>query len=341
VVLQGGKIRTPRGTEEVDLNYWDLIRDAFWITLRNRYLWFFGFFAGVGGTSDFNTNFPMGGGGPDNDFDQGGASAPMFGQFQFDGPIGGAEVGVIIVLVLLALLLFVIFLALVVISNGGLADSVAAIDQGERRRFSSTWRAGTSRFWRVLGYCVLFFLIGLALLIAIAAPIGLVVAAVFFGTEATGARVVTVARAALVAIPLLIVVFVSLSIISQFALREIVIGGQRVTASIGSGLRIFRQNLGRSILVWLIQIALIIVASVSLLVAAAAVGLILFLPTILLAVAELTTAATVTGIIAGLILLPFVIIAAAVLGTFNHAYWTLAYLRITGTDSVRSSTRVV
>jgi hypothetical protein len=30
------------------LNYWDLIKDAFWITLRNRYLWFFGFFAGVG-----------------------------------------------------------------------------------------------------------------------------------------------------------------------------------------------------------------------------------------------------------------------------------------------------
>ena len=91
----------------------------------------------------------------------------------------------------------------------------------------------------------------------------------------------------------------------------------------------------------MIQIALIIVATISLLVAGAAVGLILFLPTILLAVAELTTAAIITGIIAGLILLPFVIIAAAVLGTFNHAYWTLAYLRITGTGSVPSSSRVV
>ena len=119
------------------------------------------------------------------------------------------------------------------------------------------------------------------------------------------------------------------------------IRGQRVTASIGSGLRIFRQNLGRSILVWLIQIALIIVATITLLVASAIVGLILFLPTILLAVAELTTAAIVTGIIAGVILLPFLIIATAVLGTFNHSYWTLAYLRITGTESVPSSSRVV
>jgi hypothetical protein len=323
------------------LNYWDLIKDAFWITLRNRYLWFFGFFAGVGGTSDFNPNFPMGGGEPDNDFERGGASAQFFGQLPFDGPLSGVGVAALIGIVLLGLLLFVIFLTLVVISNGGLADSVAAIERGERRSFGSTWQAGASRFWRVLGYCILFFLIGLALLIAIAAPIGLVVTAVFLGTEATGARVATVVLAVLVAIPLLIVVFVSLSIIAQFALREIVIRGQRVIASIGSGLRIFRQNLGRSILVWLIQIALIIVATISLLVAGAAVSLVLFLPTILLAVAELTTAAIITGIIAGVILLPFVLIAAAVLGTFNHAYWTLAYLRITGTVSVPSSSRVV
>src|SRR5918993_1152608 len=244
----------------------------------------------------------MGGGRPDSDFDRTGASAPLFGQFPFDGPIGGVEVAVGIVFVLLALVLFVIFLALVVISNGGLADSVAAIERGERRRFGSTWRAGTSRFWRVLGYCILFFLIGLALLIAIAAPIGLVITAVFVGTEATGARVATVALAALVAIPLLIVVFVSLSIIAQFALREIVIGGQRVTSSIGSGFRIFRQNLGRRRLEWLVPLVLIIVATITVLVASAIVGLILFLPTILLAVAELTTAAIFTGIIAGVIL---------------------------------------
>lgn len=316
------------------MNYIDLVRDAFWITWRNRYLWFFGLFAGVGGTSNFNFNFPPGGG-PDNDFDRGGASTPFFGPF--GGPIGGVEVVVIIGLVLLGLLLFLIFLALVVVSNGGLTDSVAAIEGGNRRSFGSTWRAGTARFWRVLGYYLLFFLIGLALLLVIAGPLGLVIAAVFAGTEVTGVRVVTVVLAALVAIPLLIVVFVSLSIVSQFALREIVVRGQRVLASIGGGLRIFWGNLGRSILVWLIQIALVIVATIALALAGAIVGLILFLPTILLSVAEYTTAAVVTGIIAGLILLPIVIVATAVLGTFNHAYWTLAYLRITGADVPRSS----
>ena len=105
-------------------------------------------------------------------------------------------------------------------------------------------------------------------------------------------------------------------------------------------MRIFWQNLGRSILVWLIQIALIIVATITLLLAGAIVGLVLFVPTILLIVAEYTIAAIVTGVMAGLILVPLVIVVVAALGTFNHAYWTLAYLRISGRE-LPSSTRVV
>ena len=309
--------------------------------MRNRYLWFFGFFAGVGSSSSFNSNFPTGGGGfDDNDFDRSGASALFFGQVPFDGPVSGLGVAALVVIVLLGLLIFLVFVILVVISNGGLAESVVAIERGTRPSFGSTWRAGTSRFWRVLGYYILFFLIGLALLIAIAVPLGLVIAAVFAGTEATGARVLSVVLAALVGIPLLIVVFVSLSIISQFALREIVVGGEGVLGAVGGGLRIFWQNLGRSILVWLMQIALIIVATISLLLAGAIVGLVLFVPTILLSVAEYTIAAIVTGVIAGLILVPLIIVVAAALGTFNHAYWTLAYLRISGRE-LPSSRRVV
>ena len=276
----------------------------------------------------------------DNDFDRSGALALFFGQLSFDGPVSDLGVAALVGIVLLELLIFLVFVILAVISNGGLADSVAAIERGTRRSFGSTWRAGTSRFWRVLGYYILFFLIGLALLIAIAVPLGLIIAAVFAGTEATGARVVTVVLAVLVAIPLLIVVFVSLSIISQFALREIVVGGEGVVGAVGGGLRLFWQNLGRSMLLWLIQIALIIVATITLLLAGVIVGLVLFVPTILLIVAEYTIAAIVTGVIAGLILVPLVIVVAAALGTFNHAYWTLAYLRISGRE-LPSSRRVV
>jgi hypothetical protein len=131
--------------------------------------------------------------------------------------------------------------------------------------------------------------------------------------------------AVLVVIALLIVVFVLLAIVRQFARRELVLRGEGVIGSVGSGYRLLRRNLGRSLLVWLIQLGLMLAAGIALLI----LGLLLFLPTILLAVAEYTIAAIATGVVAGLILLPLLIVAIAVLGTFNDSYWTLAYLRLT------------
>ena len=39
------------------MNYRDLIKKALWITLRNRFLWFFGYFISGGiGSSNFNSS---------------------------------------------------------------------------------------------------------------------------------------------------------------------------------------------------------------------------------------------------------------------------------------------
>jgi hypothetical protein len=61
------------------MNYGDLIKDAFWLTLRNRYLWFFGFFAGG------SFNVPSGGSGGFDD-DGFGESGPG----DFGGPSSAA-----------------------------------------------------------------------------------------------------------------------------------------------------------------------------------------------------------------------------------------------------------
>lgn len=133
------------------MNYGDLIRDAFRITWRNKFLWFFGFF--VGGTAfNFTGNVP---------------SSRNFGQSGFPGSIGRIWQGIfdnlalVVALVVLVLLIVLVLIVLAIISQGGMAESVAAIDRGETRRFSSTWRAGLGNFWRVLGYYILFFLISL------------------------------------------------------------------------------------------------------------------------------------------------------------------------------------
>lgn len=234
----------------------------------------------------------------------------------------------IIALVVVAIVVALLFIVLSLISQGALADSVAAIDRGEQRRFFPAFRAGLFNFWRVLVYYILFILIALGLLLLIGAPLAGVVAGTFAATSATGARILVVVLAVLIALALLIVVFIPLAIIGQFALRELVVRREGVIGSIRGGYRLFRRNLGRSLLVWLIQLGLMIGGAIALIIVVLLLGLLLALPAIFLAVAGYTAAAIIAGVVAALILLPLLLVASGALGTFNHSYWTLAYLRL-------------
>lgn len=82
-------------------------------------------------------------------------------------------------------------------------------------------------------------------------------------------------------------------------------------------------------LLWLIQFVLVIAAGNALVIAAILLGLVPFIPTIILSIAEYATAAILASVVARLILLPVLLVATGILGTFNHSYWTLAYLRLT------------
>ena len=309
------------------MNYGDLIRDAFTITLHNRYLWFFGFF--VGGTgSNFGGNFGNfnpGNFNPDN-FQRSGADLSGLAAQVGQGLSNAVLIFGIVVVVLLIVLLFII---MATISQGALADSVAAIDRGEGRRFGSAFASGTGNFWRVLGYYVVFFLVALGLLVVIGIPVALLIGGTFAATQSVGARVSIAVVVGILAVLLLIVVFVPLSIIAQYALRDIVVRRGRVLGSVGSGYTLFRHNIGRSLLLWLIQIGLAIGTGIAFLLLLLIVGLVLALPAIVLAVAGLSVGVWIAGGIALVIFIPLFLVAAGAIGTFFHAYWTLAYLRLT------------
>ena len=316
------------------MSYGELIKDAFWITLRNRFLWFFGFFAG-GTSAGGNFNVPPGNIGDfdgENFGDSGrGVSGdttptPGFdpGQWMLD------NLALILIVAAVVVLIVLLFVVMSLISQGALAESVAALDRGENRRFSSAFGAGVSNFWRVLGYFLLLVLISLGLLLAIGVPLALLVTVVFAGTEAPGPRILIVVLAALVGFVLLLLVFVPLIVVWQFGLREVVLSREGIVGSIGGGYRLFRRNLGKSLLLLVIQIAIAIGAGLALLIATLLLGLLLAAPALIFFAAGLDTAGIIAGIVAALILLPLILVASGALGAFNHSYWTLAYLRITG-----------
>ena len=315
------------------MNYGELIGDAFRITLRNRYLWFFGFFAG--GSTSFNvpTNVPTGGGGFDSDDFQ--FSSSMLSALQVGQGLGTGVLIAGIVIVAIIIALFLIFMSLV--SQGALADSVAAIDRGDRRSFGTAFRSGLGNLWRVLGYFVVLFLIAIALMLVIGIPVALLIGGTFVATQSVGARITVSVVVGILAVLALIVVFVPFSIIGQYALREVVVRGERVLGSVGSGYGIFRRNIGRSLLILLIQFGISIGLAIAFFLALLIVGLVLFIPTIALAVAGYSTAAIVAGVIAGVILVPLLLVATGAIGTFSHAYWTLAYLRLTAPPTAAPS----
>ena len=312
------------------MNYGELIGDAFRITLRNRFLWFFGFFAGGMGFN-YSGNVPSQiGNFNSNDFQ---SSSTSLSAMQLGQGIGSAALIVGIVIVVLILALF--FIIMSIISQGALADSVAAIDRGEGRRFGSAFRTGVGNFWRVLGYIIVFFLIGIGLLLVIGIPVALLIGGTFAATESVGARITVAVVVGILAVLLLIVIFVPLTIIAQYALREVVVRRERVLGSVGSGYGLFRRNIGRSLLLWLIHLGLSIGIGIAFILVLLIVGLVLAIPAIALAVAGYTTAAIIAGVVAAVILIPLLLVATGAIGTFSHAYWTLAYLRLTAPPTQR------
>jgi hypothetical protein len=133
----------------------------------------------------------------------------------------------------------------------------------------------------------------------------------------------------ILAVLLLIVIFIPLTIIAQYALRDVVVRRERVLGSVGSGYGLFRRNIGRSLLLWLIHLGLSIGIGIAFILVLLIVGLVLAIPAIALAVAGFSKVAIVAGVIALVILIPLLLVATGAIGTFSHAYWTLAYLRLT------------
>jgi len=229
----------------------------------------------------------------------------------------------------LVLLVVTVWLVLYAISRGALAESVAARDRGEARRFSSAWRAGLSSFWRVIGQVTIISLFWFGLTLVIFALGALLFVGISAATESIAVKVLAGALGTLLLLPLLAAIFVVLLVISQFALRALVLGGEGVFASIGTGYRLFRSNIGTSLLLLLIQVGIALAVGGVMFATISLAGLLLSVPVTFLSSSGLGAASTAVAVVLGLIFsAPFVVITSAA-GVFHQAYWTLVYLRLT------------
>jgi hypothetical protein len=304
------------------LNYGALISEAFWLTWRNRFLWIFGFF--LGGGQVFNLLQNANNLGRPETVSFLGDNAALF--------VLGARRLILDNLVLflglaVALALIGIFLALV--SQGALIDSVAGLHRGEERRFSWALRAGLSNFWRLLRFFSLFVLIGFGIgLFVLLLTIFLLVGSLT-ATDSSNVRIMSITLIILLLVGVILLISIPLGIIYLLGQRALVLDREGVFGSFRSGYRLLIRCPGRVLLVAIIFFVLSLGVSIALLILVLLLGLLLAVPALILFMADLSTASIVVGVVAAVVLLIAFLVASATIATFNHAYWTLAYLQLT------------
>ena len=83
------------------MNYGELIKDSFRLTLRNRYLWFFGFFAGGVG-ANFGSNVPTSFPGDSQNFENfDPGSMTISPALIAQGGLGGGTVALVVALIVM------------------------------------------------------------------------------------------------------------------------------------------------------------------------------------------------------------------------------------------------
>jgi hypothetical protein len=311
------------------VDYTAILREAWLLTWRNRFLWVLGLFAGGGGAGTCGNT----GGGfrtPANGgtLDRSGAQADMERAIEDFGGWLGDHIGIVIAIVAAVGVVALLFTVISLIAQGGLYRGAADIARGRPSGLGAAWGMGLRLFWRNVRLALLTLVIYLPFLLIV---IGVIAYAVL-AEPGLGAIISMFALVGL----LVLVLSIPIAIVLVYAHLVIAVEEAGAVPALTAGVGLVRQRLGTSLMLWLINVAVSIGAGIAfvlaLVVAAVAffiIGLIIY---------------AITGG-AGVALLVYIVMAAvaafaaiwlalAIFRTFSIAYWTLAYLRLTGQPTV-------
>ncbi|MGB2910354.1 MAG: hypothetical protein WBB55_07225, partial [Anaerolineales bacterium] len=267
------------------MDYGKVLGRAWEITWRWKVLWILGFLASLGSGG--------GGGGGSNAYTGNG------GDFNIDkwtqgippGDFLPAVSGIIGIIIAVVCVLFIIFIALWVVSviaRGGLIAGVQQVEDEGSTTFRTAWVAGRKKFWTLFGLGILAAIPMIILIFAGIILLGLGIAA------AVGAMDIseTAGIAGIVMISLLCGGFLCCGmIILGIVLEQIRVYGERaaILEDLGwinafkRGWQVLKENLGPTIIFWLIFLAIgivIFVISFAIIAALAAPFLLLLLPSV-------------------------------------------------------------
>lgn len=319
------------------MEYGRLVGDAWRMTWRHRFLWLLGLFAGGASGYSFNS----GGGNVNSLIDDAvsGRRGPGGARPSPDALPAeivrwfGDHLWVVILAVAALLALVLIFFVASFFAQGGLTGATLELADGRDSSLRSALRTGRRLVWRYVGLWLVLVAVGIVVLLAVAAYVGVAVLAV----SAVQQPVWVIVPAVLFGIVLALVVGLCLlifGVVVTFAKRAIAFLDIGPITALGEGWRMLRASPGTSLLVWLLDLVLNIASTVIITFVALALLLLLAIPALIAWFGLGSNGGSALypllgyGAVAGLAWVVAIWVLSGVAASFHWSYWTLAFLRL-------------
>lgn len=310
--------------------YRHIIKKSFWLVWRNRFIWVFGFFAGllgVEGEFGFISNL-------NDKINPAGTLVPAAGQITEAGSLTLQSFQVLwqmflvdpfasfftLFFAVLVVVITIFVIWLVVVSQGALINHVPLIEKGKKTTVQSGFDVGMKHFGPLLGINFLAKLIIFLLLFVILVPL-------FFVSNGASNPAIGDLYYAITFIIFVPIAFM-ISFTTKFAAIFIVLKKEKFWASLEKGWQLFKNN-------WLVSLEmaiLVLLASIVAMLAFLVVGFLVSIPFIILAFVTLlmhSTAAFFFIVTLGIICVIIVMILVfSMLGSFHWSCWTMLFERL-------------
>ncbi len=292
------------------MDYLGILKKAYEITIKNKFLWIFGLLGGgYGGFRFYNFSMPE-----NTDLDKLFSSKmPDFSTF-FAG-----HASVFIPILGIAALVALVFFVLNIISEGALIGSVAKLSRGNKSDFNEGFMVGAKNFWLILGTSIVFTGMLLVAMLIWLGPAFLLA----FGGE----KLIALMWGILIFFAFLAFV-IALTLVAPYSFRILILKKTSIFPSIREGLHFFREHWANVLLMYLLLMAVGIGFGIALMFVCLLVGGILFffgfLFYLIAPVAGFIYACSV-----GLVALALFLMIAGGYGAFSSAVLTLTYQKLT------------
>jgi len=324
------------------MDYLGIIKRAFQITIKHKFLWILGFLAAFteGGMVNINLgNFNSTDINNFKNFWQNNGSSPsnqipassIVKQKILGNSTNSADIfsnltnwfsnnlTLIIIIGIIIIILMILVLVVSEMAKGGLVWSVAEINKGEKVGLRQSFKKGFAIFWRILGMEIILGLVSLAALMIFAVPIiYLAVFKVYLGAIIWGI---------LFFIPML-VFMIFLTILKQYALRNIAIKSEGAYDSLKNAYDLFKNKLKSVLAIWLLAVGLGI--GIGIITGIILLFVVFILGAIGFGIYFLAGAlgAAIAAVFLFLVLLAIGFLVSGIIQAFISSYWTLAYIEL-------------